>query len=148
MHICRFLNRTWSLNRPKANLNLYLCAIYSLSPCQPLLPKIHYTVLPLIEGAVIFIQNYAMKSKQHQVKEWRMKGKEFTLKDKDNTIRSDEMSLKTKTKYTSTSKWYYQKKKKKRKTLGAKPQQEDLLFALAKKEERPWLLGQPHDHQP
>ena len=39
-------------------------------------------------------------------------------------------------------------KKKKRKTLGAKHQQEGLLFALAEKEEHPWFGGQPYDPQP
>jgi len=41
-----------------------------------------------------------------------MKEKAFTLKDKGSTICSYEMSLKTKTNYTSTSKLYYKKKKR------------------------------------
>ena len=117
LHICRFLNRTSSLNRPKANLNLYLRAVYKLSACQLSLPKIHCPVLlltlshigkillkTLIEGTTIFTQNNAIKSERHQAKEQRMKERTFVLRDKDNTIRLGKRSLKTKTKYNSTSK--------------------------------------------
>ena len=75
-----------------------------------------------------------------------MRRRTFILITRHNTILLDEKSLKN----TNTIQLPFKmiQKKGKIKTLGAKPQQGDLLFVLAEEEEHPWLRGQPHDPRP
>ena len=75
-----------------------------------------------------------------------MRERTFILITKHNTILLDEKSLKNKN--TVQLPFKIIRKKREIKTLGAKPQQGDLLFALAEEEEHPWFLGQPHDPRP